>query len=94
MLVLACVILLLFLLAFNPIFHVPRSSSSSLVGYTDDLTYHRAIFGEEDLAEARSDLDELSAWIAREGFHLQTAKTKFVKAQNVHVYRPIPQQTL
>ena len=67
---------LLFLLAFNPIFSVPRSSRSSLVGYADDLTYHKAIFEDEDLEEARRDLDELSGWIAREGFRLQTAKTK------------------
>ena len=40
---------LLFLIAFNPIFDVPQSPGSSLLGYADDLTYHKAIYGQADV---------------------------------------------
>ena len=40
---------LLFIVAFDGIFHLPLSNNSSLIGYADDLTYSRILSCDEDL---------------------------------------------
>ena len=67
---------LLFLVAFNGIFSLPLSPSSTITGYADDATYSKEISSDEDLVSASSDLDCINGWIKDNGFCLNAAKVK------------------
>ncbi len=54
---------LLFLLAFDGIFHLSLSDKSSLVGYADDCTYTKAAHSDVDLADINSDLLQITSWL-------------------------------
>ena len=67
---------LLFIVAFDGIFHLLLSNSSSLIGCTDDLTYFRNLSCNDDLTAINSDLAKVSGWIEENSLGLNLSKVK------------------
>ncbi len=67
---------LLFLLAFDGIFHLSLSDKSSLVGYADDCTYTKAAHSDIDLADSNSDLLQITSWLKSQQLCLNHSKVK------------------
>lgn len=69
---------ILFLLAFNAIFKLSLSGNSRLTGYADDVTYSKAIFSNEDIAEVDMDMQTIKSWLDDQFLRLNAAKVKLM----------------
>ena len=67
---------LLFIVAFDGIFHLSLSSDSNMTGYADDVTYSKPLFSDNDIETAYADLDLICQWIGSHDFRLNLKKVK------------------
>ncbi len=58
---------LLFIVFFDSIFRLSLSTTSSMIGYADDVTYTVKIKDDEDVIEANKDLMKICSWITDHG---------------------------
>ena len=67
---------LLFIVAFDGIFHLSLSSDSNMTGYADDVTYSKPLFSDNDIETAYADLDLICQWIGSHDLRLNLKKVK------------------
>ena len=54
---------LLFILAFDGIFHLPLTDASFLMDFADDVTYSRGVHSDADVVSFFEDLKKIYNWI-------------------------------
>ena len=67
---------LLFILAYDGIFHLPLSHGSSMTGFADDATYSRQLASDLDVEYVNKDINIISDWIVENDFQLNLGKAK------------------